>query len=75
MSLASPVRRLLIVGVAAVALLAACATAAPGTVEAHTLVNQVRGANGVAGLPRALELDIKAQAQAQAMADANTIFH
>ena len=76
MSLRKPVRRVLVVGVGLVVLLlAACATPVAGTVENHTQVNQVRGANGLGGLPRSLELDIKAQAQAQRMADANTIFH
>ena len=75
MLLSSPLRRLALLVIGIFVLVAACATPPPLTVDDHAMVNQLRASNGVAPLPRSLELDMKAQAQAQRMADAGTIFH
>ena len=74
--LSSPLRRLLTALVGLLVLVAAACGGGNGlAAEDATLVNQYRAANGIPGLPRSYELDLKAQAQAQRMADANTIFH
>jgi uncharacterized protein YkwD len=70
----SPIRRLLLV-VAGVLVFASCGTANPMAADDATMVNQLRASNQVPQLPRALELDQKAQTQAQSMADAGQIFH
>jgi uncharacterized protein YkwD len=70
----SPVRRLFLL-LAGVLVVTACAISNPMSTDDAAMVNRFRAANGVRALPRALELDQKAQSHAQAMADAGTIFH
>jgi uncharacterized protein YkwD len=72
----SVVRRCRYLGLAvAVLLIAACTTSNSSAADDAARVNQFRSAHGVHPLPRALELDLKAQVQAQRMANAGTIFH
>jgi hypothetical protein len=54
---------------------AACGPGNTMAADDATMVNHLRGANGMGQLPRRYELDLKAQAQADAMANAGTIFH
>jgi len=72
----STVRRCRYLGLAvAVLLIAACSTSNSSAADDAARVNQFRSTHGVHALPRALELDLKAQAQAQRMASAGTIVH
>jgi uncharacterized protein YkwD len=75
MPLSSPLRRFLPLLLGFVVLVVACGQDNPMASSDALMVNQLRAGNGVPQLPRAYELDLKAQAQAQAMADAGTIFH
>ena len=75
MLLLRPTRRLLLVVMGVLAVLAACTPVNQMATDDATMVNQLRAANQLPQLPRSLELDQKAQAQAQAMANAGQIFH
>jgi uncharacterized protein YkwD len=70
----SPTRRLVLL-LAVVLVLVSCAWSNPMAADDAAMVNQLRASNQVPQLPRALELDQKAQTQAQAMANAGQIFH
>jgi uncharacterized protein YkwD len=75
MPLSSPLRRVLPLVIGILVLVAACGPENSMAADDAARVNQVRAGNGLRQLPRAYELDLKAQAQAQAMADGGTIFH
>jgi uncharacterized protein YkwD len=68
MPLSSPLRRFLPLLLGFVVLVVACGQDNPMASSDALMVNQLRAGNGVPQLPRAYELDLKAQAQAQAMA-------
>jgi uncharacterized protein YkwD len=74
--LPSSARRVAVLALGILVLVAAaCASPNPLSSDDASRINQLRASSGLRQLPRALELDLKAQAQAQRMANANTIFH
>jgi len=75
MPLSRPLRRALPLVLGILVIAAACGPGNTMAADDATMVNQLRGGNGLTQLPRRYELDLKAQAQADAMANAGTIFH
>ncbi len=67
-------RKILVILVAAAALLAACQPSFDSTIGVN-LVNWERDIRNIPRLPRAGDLDAKAQAQAQTMANQRRIYH